>query len=68
MRKSFHIAELNVARMCAETLEDPVMHGFISRLDEINALTEHSPGFVWRLQTDEGTRPPSAPSTTSASW
>lgn len=23
-------------------------------LDRINALAEDSPGFVWRLQTDEG--------------
>src|SRR5439155_24596699 len=26
----------------------------MSRLDEINALAERSPGFVWRLQTGEG--------------
>ncbi len=54
MGESFHIAELNVVRMRAETLDDPLMHGFVSRLDEINALAERSPGFVWRLQTDEG--------------
>ena len=30
------------------------MHGFVSRLDEINALADNAPGFVWRLQTDEG--------------
>lgn len=30
------------------------MAGFASRLDEINALADHSPGFVWRLQTPEG--------------
>jgi len=26
----------------------------MNRLDEINALAESSPGFVWRLQTSEG--------------
>ena len=30
------------------------MAGFVARLDEINALADHSPGFVWRLQTTEG--------------
>jgi hypothetical protein len=35
-------------------LEDPVMRGFVARLDEINALADGSSGFVWRLQTDAG--------------
>jgi len=32
----------------------PVMAGFVARLAEINALADASPGFVWRLQTEEG--------------
>ncbi|MGQ0651942.1 MAG: DUF3291 domain-containing protein [Betaproteobacteria bacterium] len=44
---------LHIARMKAP-LEDPVMAGFVARLDEINALADRSPGFVWRLQTDAG--------------
>ena len=35
-------------------LERPVMRGFVERLDEINALADGSPGFVWRLQTGAG--------------
>src|SRR5262252_9021117 len=35
-------------------LDDPIMAGFVARLDEINALADRSPGFVWRLQTDAG--------------
>jgi hypothetical protein len=35
-------------------LDGPVMAGFVARLDEINALADKSPGFVWRLQTSEG--------------
>jgi hypothetical protein len=50
---TFHIAQINVARMRG-ALEDPVMRGFVARLDEINALADGSPGFVWRLQTDPG--------------
>lgn len=34
--------------------DDARMHGFMSRLDEINALAEASPGFCWRLQSDSG--------------
>jgi hypothetical protein len=30
------------------------MTGFITRLDEMNALADNSPGFVWRLQTIAG--------------
>lgn len=47
------IAQLNVARMKFE-FDDPKMKEFIDRLDDINALADHAPGFVWRLQTDEG--------------
>jgi len=48
-----HIAQVNIARMKG-ALEDPVMAGFVARLDEINALADRSPGFVWRLQAAEG--------------
>jgi hypothetical protein len=47
------LAQVNIARMKAP-LEDPLMAGFVGRLDEINALADRSPGFVWRLQTSEG--------------
>lgn len=30
------------------------MAGFVTRLDEINALADHSPGFVWRFQSESG--------------
>jgi Domain of unknown function (DUF3291) len=49
----YHIAQVNIGRIRAE-LDDPIMAGFVSRLDEINALADRSPGFVWRLQTAEG--------------
>src|SRR5215467_15202725 len=48
-----HLAQFNIGRMQG-ALEDPVMRGFVARLDEINALADGSPGFVWRLQTDAG--------------
>lgn len=52
MRK-YQIAQVNIGRMKGQ-LEDPVMAGFAARLDEINALADSSPGFVWRLQTSDG--------------
>lgn len=50
---SYHIAQVNIGRIRAD-LDDPIMAGFVRRLDEINALADGSPGFVWRLQTNEG--------------
>jgi hypothetical protein len=44
---------MNIARMRAP-LEDPVMEGFRSQLETINAAAERSPGFVWRLLTEDG--------------
>lgn len=48
-----HLAQVNIGRMKAP-LESAEMAGFVARLDEINALADRSPGFVWRLQTTEG--------------
>jgi hypothetical protein len=50
---SFHLAQVNIGRARGE-MTDPVMAGFVSRLAEINALADVSPGFVWRLQTEDG--------------
>jgi hypothetical protein len=49
----FHLAQVNIGRLRAP-LEDPLMEGFRSQLDPINALADHSHGFVWRLQTEDG--------------
>jgi hypothetical protein len=48
-----HLAQLNVARFRAP-LDDPAMAGFVAALEPINALADGWPGFVWRLQTEEG--------------
>ena len=49
----YHLAQVNTAKMNAD-LDDPIMSGFVQRLDEINALADDSKGFVWRFQTAEG--------------
>lgn len=47
------LAQLNIGVIRAP-MDSPVMAEFANNLDRINALAEASPGFVWRLQTDEG--------------
>lgn len=49
----YHIAQVNIARMLAP-LDDPIMADFVNNLDRINAAADTAPGFVWRLQTDDG--------------
>ncbi|KAI8584522.1 hypothetical protein K450DRAFT_216746 [Umbelopsis ramanniana AG] len=52
-KKEYELAQLNVGLTLAKS-DDPTMAGFYDNLDRINALAEASPGFVWRLQSDEG--------------
>ena len=47
----FHLAQVNLARMRAP-LTDPLMAGFVARIDEINLIAEADPGFVWRYKDD----------------
>jgi hypothetical protein len=49
----YQLAQLNIAKM-KFAIDDPGMSGFVARLDDINALADSAPGFVWRLQTEEG--------------
>ncbi len=50
---AFQLAQVNIARLRAP-IDSPLLQDFVTRLPEINALAEASPGFVWRLQTSEG--------------
>lgn len=50
---TFQLAQVNIARARGE-MTDPVMSEFVARLVEINAVADASPGFVWRLQTEDG--------------
>ena len=49
----YHLAQINIAR-ARDTIDSATMKGFVERIDEINALADEFPGFVWRLQTEEG--------------
>ncbi|MEE9329446.1 MAG: DUF3291 domain-containing protein [Parvularculaceae bacterium] len=48
-----HLAQINIAQAKADMTSE-IMHGFVSRLDEINAIADKADGFIWRLQSDEG--------------
>lgn len=48
----YQIAQINVAKMKGETINDPVMKEFVDNLDRVNALAESADGFVWRLKDE----------------
>jgi len=35
-------------------IDAPELAEFVARLDDVNALADGCPGFVWRLQTEDG--------------
>lgn len=47
----YHLCHLNIGR-ARGYIHDPVMSGFVERLDEYNNLAYQSPGFVWHLIID----------------
>jgi hypothetical protein len=53
MSPELHLAQLNVARPRAP-LDSPIMAEFMANLERINGLGDTSPGFVWRLQGEDG--------------
>jgi hypothetical protein len=48
-----HLAQLNIARL-THPIDALETQGFVDELAPINALADDAPGFVWRLQTDDG--------------
>lgn len=49
----WHLAQVNIGRLRA-AIDDPLIAEFVAGLDRVNALADAAPGFVWRLQTEEG--------------
>jgi heme-degrading monooxygenase HmoA len=49
----YHLAQLNIAQL-KYAFDAPELTEFVARFEEINALADDSPGFVWRLQTEDG--------------
>ena len=60
MTQPMQLTQLNVARLLAP-IDSPQLVDFVAQLDEINALAEGSPGFVWRFEGDAREGSTSAP-------
>jgi heme-degrading monooxygenase HmoA len=52
INKGWHLAQINIAKIIGESISDPVMKMFVDQLEEVNALAEGSPGFIWRLKDE----------------
>ncbi len=50
---AFQLAQVNIARLVAP-IDSPELADFMAALDPVNAVADAAPGFVWRLQTEEG--------------
>lgn len=48
-----YIAQLNVATALND-MDSDQLSGFMAKVDAINAVADRSPGFVWRLQGEDG--------------
>jgi hypothetical protein len=51
--QGFHLAQLNIA-LPVEPLTSDRLAEFVALLEPVNALADAAPGFVWRLQTEDG--------------
>ncbi len=49
---SYHLAQANIA-VSLYPFDAPEMAGFFSRIDEINAIADTHPGFVWRIPDED---------------
>jgi heme-degrading monooxygenase HmoA len=47
------LAQVNIGRLRAP-LDSPVLADFVAALDPVNSAADTAPGFVWRLQTEDG--------------
>ena len=49
----YHLAQVNIA-LLREPIDSALLQDFVSELDPVNAQADSAPGFVWRLQTEDG--------------
>jgi hypothetical protein len=50
---AYELAQLNIG-IIKGPMDSPLMAQFAANLARINALADAAPGFVWRLQTEDG--------------
>lgn len=49
----WHLAQVNIAVLLAP-IDSEQLRGFVEMLEPVNAIADAAPGFVWRLQTEDG--------------
>lgn len=49
----FHLAQVNIG-LPLEPIGSERLRGFVEMLQPVNAIADAAPGFVWRLQTEDG--------------
>jgi hypothetical protein len=49
----YQIAQVNIARLRAP-IDSALLADFVAALVPVNESADHAPGFVWRLQTEDG--------------
>jgi hypothetical protein len=49
----YMLAQVNIGRLVAP-LDSPQLADFVAWLEPVNAVADGAPGFVWRLQTEDG--------------
>ncbi|WP_132879065.1 DUF3291 domain-containing protein [Tamaricihabitans halophyticus] len=50
---AMQLAQVNFSRLRAP-LDAPRLRDFVAALEPVNAVADTAPGFVWRLQTEDG--------------
>jgi hypothetical protein len=50
---AYQLAQLNIG-VVKGPMDSAVMADFVANLERINALADAAPGFIWRLQTEQG--------------
>ncbi|GAA1688165.1 DUF3291 domain-containing protein [Fodinicola feengrottensis] len=50
---AYELAQVNFSRLLAP-LESPQLADFVAGLEPVNALADAAPGFLWRMQTEDG--------------
>jgi hypothetical protein len=50
---TYHLAQVNISLPVAP-LDSTELADFVDALDPVNAVADAAPGFVWRLQTEDG--------------
>lgn len=53
MEDLYHLAQVNIA-LLREPIDSELLADFVAELEPVNAAADTAPGFVWRLQTEDG--------------